>query len=130
MPVALNLYKIRAAKEEGGDFFRSVQKQKYQYQGLWLVAPDGRVLATAGRGNGNSSDWARVVLADLQAGMNEFGTIAPAPRRPGEFAAVPGDRGPAGWQRHIGRRRTRDHGQGSVARAPAERDRPTGGSTA
>ena len=39
VPVALNLYKIRVEKGEAGDFFRSVQKQKDQYQGLWVVSP-------------------------------------------------------------------------------------------
>ena len=46
MPVALNLYKIREARGEGGDFFRSVYKQKPQYQGLWVVSPDGKALAS------------------------------------------------------------------------------------
>ena len=45
MPVAVNLSEIRNAKGAGGDLFRSVQRQKDQYQGLWLIAPDGRVLA-------------------------------------------------------------------------------------
>ena len=41
MPVALNLYKVRQDKSEAGDFFRSVQKQKPNYQGLWVVSPSG-----------------------------------------------------------------------------------------
>lgn len=45
VPVAVNLYEIRQAKGPGADLFRSVQRQKNQYQGLWLIAPDGRVLA-------------------------------------------------------------------------------------
>ena len=45
VPVAVNLSEIRNAKGAGGDLFRSVQRQKDQYQGLWLIAPDGRVLA-------------------------------------------------------------------------------------
>ncbi len=47
VPVALNLYEIRKAKGPGGDFFRNVQKQRpAQYQGLYLVAADGKVLAS------------------------------------------------------------------------------------
>ena len=43
VPVALNLYEIRKAKGPGGDFFRTVQKQRpAQYQGLYLVSPDGQ----------------------------------------------------------------------------------------
>jgi hypothetical protein len=45
VPVALNLYKIRQDQGEAGDFWRSVQKQKPNYQGLWLVSPEGKVLA-------------------------------------------------------------------------------------
>jgi hypothetical protein len=45
VPVAVNLYKVRAAKDVGGELFRSVQRQKDQYQGVWIVSPDGKVLA-------------------------------------------------------------------------------------
>lgn len=82
MPVALNLYKIREAKGPAGDFFRSVQKQKPQYQGLWLVTPEGKVLVghqetkdtRDGRGR-----WAKLVLADLENGLKAFGPLKPRP---------------------------------------------------
>lgn len=45
VPVAVNLYKTREAKDAGGELFRSVQRQKDQYQGVWIVAPDGKVLS-------------------------------------------------------------------------------------
>src|SRR6187397_2111178 len=45
IPVAVNLYQIRDDEGPGGKLFRSVQKQMDQYQGFWLVAPDGRALA-------------------------------------------------------------------------------------
>jgi hypothetical protein len=45
IPVAVNLYEIRKDEGAGGTLFRSVQKQMDQYQGFWLVAPDGRALA-------------------------------------------------------------------------------------
>jgi hypothetical protein len=45
VPVAANLYKVRAASDSGGELFRSVQRQKDQYQGVWIVTPDGKVLA-------------------------------------------------------------------------------------
>ena len=77
VPVALNLYAVREAKGEAGDFFRSVYQQKPQYQGLWLVSPDGRVLAASVDGE---PDWTKKVLRALNSGMKEFGTIAP--RRP------------------------------------------------
>lgn len=76
MPVAVNLYKIRDAKGEGGDLFRSVQRQRPQYQGIWIVAPDGRVLA-AHHEIKNPATWTREVLDTLEAGKRAFGETAP-----------------------------------------------------
>jgi len=45
IPVAVNLYTIREDKGPGGKLFRSVQTQMDQYQGFWLVTPDGKALA-------------------------------------------------------------------------------------
>lgn len=45
VPVAVNLYKIREDRGPGGDLFRSVQRQMDQYQGFWLVSPEGKALA-------------------------------------------------------------------------------------
>ena len=86
MPVALNLYKIREAKDAGGEFFRSVYRQKSQYQGLWVVSPSGQVLASH-QETGNLSDWTKKVLADLEAGCRAFGEIKP--RRAGPAEALP-----------------------------------------
>lgn len=80
VPVALNLYKIREAKSAAGDFFRSVQKQKPQYQGLWVVTAEGKVLA----GHQETKDisdwyvkWPKKVLADLESGISAFGEVKP-----------------------------------------------------
>lgn len=90
MPVALNLYTIRQDKGEAGDFFRSVQKQKPHYQGLWVVSPDGKVLS-AHQDMKNMTDprgkWARSALADLEAGLKAFGPVAP--RRVEKFLTLP-----------------------------------------
>jgi hypothetical protein len=76
----LNLYKIRQDKGEAGDFFRSVQRQKPNYQGLWVVSPEGKVLA-AHQDMSSMSDphgkWAKTALADLEAGLKAFGTVSP-----------------------------------------------------
>jgi hypothetical protein len=45
IPVAINLYEVRKDCGPGGDLFRSVQKQMDQYQGFWLVSPEGKALA-------------------------------------------------------------------------------------
>jgi hypothetical protein len=76
VPVALNLYKIREAQGPGGDFFRSVYKQTAQYQGLWVVAPDGKVLSSH-QETRDLSAWRDKVLADLEAGCRAFGEISP-----------------------------------------------------
>ncbi len=80
MPVALNLYRIREDKGVAGDFWRSVQRQKPNYQGLWLVSPEGKVLA-AHQDMSNMADphgkWARAALADLEAGLKAFGPVTP-----------------------------------------------------
>jgi hypothetical protein len=82
VPVALNLYIIRQQKDAAGDFFRTVQKQRpAQYQGLYLVAADGKVVASH-QNFKSEKTWAREVLADLQPGLKAFAAATPRdPRR-------------------------------------------------
>lgn len=80
MPVALNLYKVRQDRGEAGDFWRSVQRQKPNYQGLWVVSPEGKVLSAhqdMSSMAGPRSKWARAALADLEAGLKAFGPVTP-----------------------------------------------------
>jgi hypothetical protein len=83
VPVALNLYKIRKAKGPAGDFFRSAQKQRSQYQGLWVVSPAGKVLAANQEMKhlADRAKWTKSVLADLQAGLKAFGAVKPRKAR-------------------------------------------------
>lgn len=77
MPVAVNLYEIRAQKDAGGDFFRQVQKQRPgQYQGLYLVSPDGKVLASHQQFKSEKT-WTNELIADLEPGLRAFGDIKP-----------------------------------------------------
>jgi hypothetical protein len=80
VPVALNLYQVRQDKGEAGDFFRAVQKQKPNYQGLWVVSPEGKVLS-AHQDMTSMRDprgkWAKSALADLEAGLKAFGPVTP-----------------------------------------------------
>jgi hypothetical protein len=77
VPVALNLYEIRQAKGPAGEFFRNVQKQRpAQYQGLYLVTADGKVLASHQNFKCDKT-WPQEVLADLQPGVKAFGTVKP-----------------------------------------------------
>jgi hypothetical protein len=81
VPVALNLYVIRKQKGAGGDFFRAVQKQRpRQYQGLYLVAPDGKVLASH-QNFKSYKTWPEEVLADLEPGLKAFGPVKPRAAR-------------------------------------------------
>ena len=42
VPVAVNIYRMRG-EDPASRFFQSVQKQKYSYQGVWIVDPAGKV---------------------------------------------------------------------------------------
>jgi hypothetical protein len=90
VPVAVNLYKVRRDKSAAGDFFRAVQKQKPNYQGLWVVSPEGKVLAAhqdMTRMRDPRGKWAKAALADLEAGLRAFGPVAP--RRVEQLPSLP-----------------------------------------
>ncbi len=74
MPVALNVYEIRDARTPAGDFFRAVRKQKEQYQGFWIVTPEGKVLS----GHHEHTDrWTQEVRAALDEGLAKAGPLRP-----------------------------------------------------
>ena len=76
VPVAVNLYKVRRAKDAGGDLFRSVQRQKDQYQGIWIVSPEGRVLA-GHHDIKNHKTWSQEILETIDGGLRAFGSVSP-----------------------------------------------------
>jgi hypothetical protein len=76
VPVAVNLYKLRRSEDGSADFLRSLQRQKDQYQGLWLVAPDGRVVA-GHHDVKNHANWTQEVLATLDEAQMAFGPRPP-----------------------------------------------------
>jgi hypothetical protein len=82
VPVAVNLYEIRQAKGEAGDFFRSAYAQMPQYQGLWLLTPDGKVLTATLQGSGSAKEWPERILTALRSGLDDHGPIAPRRVRP------------------------------------------------
>lgn len=99
VPVALNLYTIRDAKGPGGDFFRSVQKQRpKQYQGLYVVTPEGKVLATQDRMLDPPKRWADAVLGMIAEATEATGPLAARLETP---TTMPADRG-------VGRRKDGD----------------------
>ena len=90
MPVALNLYKIRVAKDAGGDFFRKVQRQRpAQYQGLYVVAADAKVLGSH-QNFKSAKTWPQEVLADLGKGLKAFGRVTPRRVKAQEPLPFPG----------------------------------------
>lgn len=76
VPVALNLYTIREAKGPAGDFFRAVQKQTPElYQGLYVVQPDTKVLATHGKALDPVAKWTQAVHAMLDEALRLTGPL-------------------------------------------------------
>jgi hypothetical protein len=77
VPVAENRDKLLPAKDARGDFFRAVQKQRpRQYQGLYVVSPEGKVLSSHQEWK-NYKNWRGEVLAMLQEGVRAFGDVTP-----------------------------------------------------
>lgn len=78
VPVALNLYVIREAKTDGGEFWRDVQKQKpEQYQGIFVVNSEGKVLSSQGRQPEKPKTWAGDLLDVLTEGLKAHGAVTP-----------------------------------------------------
>ena len=76
VPVAVNLYKTRSAQDAGGELFRSVQRQKDQYQGIWIVSPEGKVLAGHHEIKSHET-WTQEVLETADAALKIFGSVEP-----------------------------------------------------
>ena len=91
VPVALNLYEIREAKGPAGDFFRAVQKQAPElYQGLYLVTPEGKLLAAHGKAEDSPAKWTAAVRGTLEQALKISG---PLPARTDTRGDPPGLRG-------------------------------------
>lgn len=71
VPVAVNLYKVRKLEDAGGKLFRSIQKQKDQFQGIWIVSPDGNVLSGYGDNRHLVFKDGDVAVAESQAAFLE-----------------------------------------------------------
>jgi len=76
VPVALNLYKVRQAKDAGSELFRFVQRQMDQYQGIWIVSPEGKVLAGHHEFKSRAT-WTQEVLDTADAALKAFGAVPP-----------------------------------------------------
>jgi hypothetical protein len=76
VPIAVNLYQVRDAKNEIGDFFRAARAQKSQYQGFWIVAPDGKVLVGHQEHSDEVQQWTGEVLAAIDGALAKAGPLA------------------------------------------------------
>jgi len=74
--VAVSLQKIRTDPATK-DWFRSVGRQKDQYQGVWIVSPDDKVLA----GDDYGYKDAPKLLAGMDAALKAFGPVEPRKAR-------------------------------------------------
>jgi hypothetical protein len=74
VPVALNLYTVRPQKDAAGDFFRSVQKQKPNYQGFWIATAEGKVIA-AHQDFKDHNTWTQEVLELLDRTLKGIGPL-------------------------------------------------------
>jgi hypothetical protein len=75
VPIAVNVYEIRDAKNEAGDFFRSAQKQKNQYQGFWIVTPGGKVLAGHHEHSEEVQKWTAEVMSAIDDALAKAGPL-------------------------------------------------------
>ena len=80
VPIAANLYKIRDSKDAAGDLFRSAQKQKAQYQGFWILTPEGKLLSA--HHDHSDKRWTEEVLAAIDEAIEKAGPIRPRNREP------------------------------------------------
>ena len=123
MPLALRLSTINGAKNETGKFWRSVFRQRPNYQGLWLVGPDGKVLSASMSYEAEWSayfKWTAKVLAALNLGMDKFRPDRASSRPRRSIAAVLGDRSSPGRGRNSRRHRQGLQHPGPAATAPSE----------
>jgi hypothetical protein len=84
--VAISLQKIRTDRDTK-DWFRSIGRQKDQYQGIWIVSPEDKVL---GGGDFGFKDSPKV-LASMDAALKAFGPVQPrkaTPQEPFPFRGV------------------------------------------
>ena len=78
IPVAVNLYEIRKDTGPAGTLFKSVQRQLDQYQGFWIISPEGKALAKYHDWQGDPAvPESKRVPMTLDAGLKAFGPVTP-----------------------------------------------------
>jgi hypothetical protein len=78
VPVAMDRNEIKDAPGPAGDFFRAILRQWSQFQGIWIVSPEGKVLAWQyGSEDGAVEPWTGEVLRAIDRGLAAHGDVAP-----------------------------------------------------
>ena len=72
--MALNLREIREAKDASGNLFRSIQRQKDQYQGIWIVSAEGKVLSGHHQVK-DEKNWTQEIMATIDAALTVSGPL-------------------------------------------------------
>lgn len=68
---------------KGKEFLRSLQRQKPQYHGIWIVSPEGKVLAGHADPKAKGTEgWTREVVETLETGLQVFGPVGPRKEGP------------------------------------------------
>ncbi len=76
VPVAVPLYTVRKEKSPSGDFLRAVQKQRPdQYQGIFIVSPEGKVLSSQDRAPEKRDTWAQSLMGVIESGVGTYGPV-------------------------------------------------------
>src|SRR5262249_46569234 len=81
VPAAVNLYEVREKSHPANEFFAKLQKQKDQYQGIWIAAPDGQLLGAFSESENKNFDWTVRLLATLTTSLDRFGPVRPIAAR-------------------------------------------------
>jgi hypothetical protein len=68
----------KALTRKGEEFLRSLQRQRPQYHGVWIVSPEGKVLAGHEKRKAPGiQGWTQEILETLDAGLHAFGPVEP-----------------------------------------------------
>ena len=91
VPVAINRELMSKDKTAVGDLYRSIQKQRPdQYQGIYIIDPDGKVLANQAKPTEDKNLWAKDLRDRIDAGVKAYGEVT---RRPAMRFSALDDRG-------------------------------------
>ncbi len=84
--MAVNRYEVQDAPGAEGELFRSILRQRNQFQGIWMVSPDGEVLAWQyGSKDGAVQPWTREVLIAIDRGLKAHGRVSPRALKPAKL---------------------------------------------